>query len=65
MLESAGVKFPESVIDLELRVGVLERILETVLNGQQLTPTSLDSARKATISDLQKKYPQLGLVPKP
>lgn len=65
MLETAGVKFPDSVVDLELRVGILERILETALNGQKLTPTSIDSARKATISDLQKKYPQLGIALKP
>ena len=65
MLEAGGVKIPESVVELELRVGVLEKILDYVLSGRQFTPAYLDAARKSTVSELQKKYPDLGINYKP
>ena len=53
------------LLDNEFRIGVLEKLLEKVLNrnsGLQLpTPADLDSFRQQTAEELKRKYPNSGI----
>jgi hypothetical protein len=65
-----GIKFGEidagQILDNEFRIGVLESILEWVLNNNHnLTkPTQYDieEIRKTVIGKLQQKYPKSGIT---
>ena len=53
------------LLDNEFRIGVLEKLLEKVLNnnpGLKLpTPADLDTFRQKTAEELKKKYPNSGI----
>lgn len=57
-----GIDPVQSVIDLELRIGILEKLISLATQrGLVLSQNDVDSAREKTMSELQSKYPQLGL----
>ncbi len=65
-MEVNGVVFPNSVLELELRVGTLERLLESIVmanQGRVQAPTLAQVAqiRKEVVADLQKRYPNAGI----
>jgi len=62
-----GIDLVETIINLELRVNVLERLLDNVV--RQLPGGSVDAKLVAryqseALLEMQKKYPALGLKPK-
>ena len=59
-----GVEFPNSVIDLERRVAMLEMVIDHIANGRPLPANAAEVFNKQSISDLQKKYPALGIKTK-
>lgn len=71
-MEVNGVVFPNSVLELQLRVGTLEMLLDAIVKaneGRIQVPSlaELTQMRKAVVADLQKKYPNAGIeyVPPP
>ena len=59
-----GINLAEAAIDAQLRVGVLEKIVEHLLNrlGQgAISQQDIECYREQTIKDLQTKYPQAGI----
>jgi two-component sensor histidine kinase len=65
MVSIGGVNVAQALVEAEMRILVLERIVETLINspfliGQRST-MDLDAIRKQAVTDLQKKYPGLGI----
>ncbi|WP_370425273.1 hypothetical protein [Tenacibaculum dicentrarchi] len=64
-----GIKFGEidasQILDNEFRLGVLERLLEGMLNAnpnlKKPTTEELQNIRKQVIDELKKKYPNSGI----
>jgi len=63
-----GVKFGEidvtQIIENEFRIGVLERLVELLINRMpavNVTPEELAMIRKEVVKQLQKKYPESGI----
>ena len=64
-----GIKFGEidatQILDNEFRIGVLEKLLEWVVNNNPgiMRPNQkeVEEIRKAVISNLHKKYPKSGI----
>ncbi len=64
-----GIKFGEidsgQIIENEFRIGVLERLLESIINNNSsLTRPNSDeiaSIKQASLKALQKKYPNSGI----
>jgi hypothetical protein len=64
-----GIKFGEidanQILDNEFRLGVLERLLEGMLNAnpnlKKPTANELQDIRKQVIGELKKKYPNSGI----
>ena len=65
MVSIGGVNVVQALVEAELRILVLERIVETLLNArvrtEKLINIDLDSVRNQALKDLQKKYPDLGI----
>lgn len=57
-----GVQFPLSVVELEMRVIVLEKMLEAQARGGIISQTTINQFRAEAKSDLAKKYPELGIT---
>jgi hypothetical protein len=60
-----GIDIADALINAELRLGVLERIVERlaqVAPPGSLSGLDIERFRKEAFLDLQKKYPQAGLV---
>jgi len=53
------------LLDNEFRIGVLEKLLEKVLNNNPTlklpTPSDLENFRTQTAEELKKKYPNSGI----
>ncbi len=65
-MEVNDVVFPNSVLELELRVGTLERVLDSIVGSNQgrvQVPTlaQVEQMRKEVVAGLQKKYPNAGI----
>lgn len=64
-----GIKFGEidanQILENEYRLGVLERLLEGILNSNpnMVKPTEADlmTIRKQVVEELKKKYPKSGI----
>ncbi|MCT4698230.1 hypothetical protein [Tenacibaculum haliotis] len=64
-----GIKFGEidanQILDNEFRLGVLERLLEGMLNAnpnlKKPTADDLQNIRKQVVEELKKKYPNSGI----
>lgn len=67
-IKIGGIDLADSVINLELRVLVLEKIVEVLMNqlgGTQLLSTAqFQEIRKHAMEALQQKYPDAGIEPK-
>ena len=68
MISIGDVDILKNLIDLELRVGTLEKALVTINNKnattlgfKTLTQEEYNSFKKATGEEMIKKYPSLGL----
>ena len=65
MVSIGGVNVVQSLVAAEMRILVLEKIIETLLSAGVRTEGSvnidLDSIRKQALKDLQSKYPDLGI----
>lgn len=62
-----GINLADSVLNLEFRLGVLERVMDRVaahIPPGSITPAILESIRSEVIRDLQKKYPEAGIIKK-
>jgi len=62
----AGVGFPDAVIDAEYRIGVLEEVIDVLLQAaipSTMTQERMDQIRKKVIQNLQDKYPEAGIRP--
>lgn len=64
-----GIKFGEidatQIIENEYRIGVLERIIELILQRSSITvikPNEIQAIRDNVIIQLQKKYPNSGIA---
>jgi len=59
------INVPESIINLELRIGVLERAFDYILaNNYSLTKPSqadIEKFKKDTTTALQQRYPNSGI----
>lgn len=67
----SGIDLTDAVINTELRVGVLEKIVTKIANEMQrgvlMTPVTqddLDRFREETIKELQNKYPEADIKKK-
>jgi len=59
-----GINIPNSLIDCEWRIGVLERLLDRVIPHVApgvITPQIVEQMRNEVFANLQKKYPDAGL----
>lgn len=59
------IDVPGSIVNLEFRVGTLERIIEYISKNNTSvklpTPKELEDLRNEAIGELQKKYPNSGI----
>ena len=64
-IKIGDVDVAQQTLDNEFRVGVLERLLERILNNnpsiQKPSQSELNEIRKQVVKDLQKKYPNSGI----
>jgi len=61
------IDFADSMINSEFRIGVLERIIDHIIQRSPpglITANDLEVIRKTALSDLQRKYPDAGLITK-
>lgn len=56
-----GIDLANSVISNELRIAVLEAIVEKLAGGSSLTQSDIDGFRARALADLKKKYPEAGI----
>ena len=67
MVSIGGVNLAQAIVEAEMRILVLERILETLLKAgvrtERMLNIDLDSIRQQALKDLQEKYPDLGIKP--
>ncbi len=65
MVTIGGVNVVQALVEAEMRILVLERIVETLLKSSVRTERpvdiNLDSIREQALKDLQTKYPELGI----
>jgi hypothetical protein len=62
-----GLDLTDTVVNLEFRMGVLERVMDKVsafVPAGALTQADLEAIRDQVMKDMQKRYPDLGLTPK-
>ena len=62
-----GLDLTDSVINLEFRMGVLERLVDkmaTFVPPGAITPADVERMREDVMKDLQKRFPDLGITPK-
>jgi hypothetical protein len=62
-----GINIADSVLNLEFRLGVLERIIDTLgQRGQlgSLNQAEIEAIREQVLADLQKRYPDAGITKK-
>jgi hypothetical protein len=68
MIQAGDMNLVQAIAELELRLGTLERAYDFILNHNYSLnrPTQADIVQfsDAAFSDLQKKYPTLGLTKK-
>lgn len=66
MIQAGDMNIVQAIAELELRLGTLERAYDYLLsNNYSLSKPSQDQITKfrdAAFTDLQKKYPSLGLT---
>jgi hypothetical protein len=65
-----GIDFGSQIIDNELRIGVLERIIEVFVHkfpliGAPISPTEMEEIRLSVANDLRQKYPTSDIILKP
>jgi len=63
-----GINIPNSLIDCEWRIGVLEAILDRIIPyvpAGTITPQVVEQIREDVFAKLQRKYPEAGLVRNP
>ena len=66
-IKVGGIDIAESTINNELRIGIAEKILNSILsqlspqNLIQLSQAEIDNFRDQTVDELTKKYPDAGL----
>lgn len=60
------INVPESLLNSELRLGVIEKTLEFILNNNysitKPSQSDIEGFKEKTISELQKKYPNSGIT---
>ena len=65
MVSVSGVNLLEALVQAELRIMILEKIVQDLINSQPVTARNfnvdMDSLRREALNDLQKKYPDLGI----
>lgn len=64
-IKVGGIDIADALINAELRLGVLERIVERLAQAAPpgaLSDSDIERFRKEEFLNLQKKYPQAGLV---
>lgn len=62
-----GLDLTDSVINLEFRMGVLERLVDrmaTFVPPGAITQADVERMREDVMKDLQKRFPDLGITPK-
>ncbi|WP_152530935.1 hypothetical protein [Sediminibacterium sp. C3] len=66
MIQAGDMNIVQAIAELELRLGTLERVYDFLLNNNysltKPTQSDINKFRDAAFSDLQKKYPSLGLT---
>lgn len=64
-MQIGDVNILESLVNSELRIGVLEKLLEKLMNDNfnlnKPTQIDIENFKLLTIKELQMKYPNLGL----
>lgn len=67
-IKVGGIDLAEGVINSELRILILEKIVDLLLNqfgGEMLlTPEKFDEIRRRAMEELRQKYPDAGIEPK-
>ena len=60
------INVPESLLNSELRLGIIEKILDHILNSNyslnKPSQSDIDGFKEKTIAELQKKYPNSGIT---
>jgi len=67
-MKIGDINIPETLINIELRLGILERAFDFVMrNNFSLTKPSqqdIENFREQALTDLQNRYPNMGIQPK-
>jgi isocitrate dehydrogenase kinase/phosphatase len=63
-MEIGEINVPETIVQLEHRVGKLEELLDRILNGEDLDQETIEKIDKKVLKDLQEKYPDSGIEKK-
>ena len=65
MVSIGGVNVVQSLVEADMRILVLERIVETLLNAsirtERVLNIDLEAIRDQALKDLRAKYPDLGI----
>lgn len=67
-IKIGGIDVTDALVNTEMRVGVLEKIVEHLLaraTPGSITSEDIDRFRKAVVEQMQRKYPEAGIEWKP
>ncbi len=59
-----GINLGLEIVNTEQRVGVLERLVEELMNNRPVSPQKLEQIKDEVMRDLQKKFPNAGIEKK-
>lgn len=67
-MQIGDVNVVQVIFDYEVRLGILEKVIEFVVNNNSSlskpSQSVIDRFRNESIAELQKKYPNMGIQPK-
>ena len=65
MVTFGNLNLVQALVDAELRISILEKVVEQLINHQarfgQKPDIDLEAIRTQTLSHIQEKYPDLGI----
>lgn len=60
-IKLGGIDIGAALVNAELRLGTLEKMVEALLNKRQLDSATIEAFREETLKELQEKYPEAGI----
>ena len=59
-----GINLAEELLNTQLRVSVLEKIVERLANNRSISQQDMEQFRAESMRDIQNRFPDAGVKPK-